>query len=108
MGLLLVYKKDKKAIRFLRISCSEFEKFGDKRGLAYVFRELGEIAVDNNNYDEADKFHHKSLQLRQELGDQRGKAISLYRLGRLNQLQENYELSKQYYLESLTIAKKSR
>lgn len=105
LGIIARIQKDKKAIRFLRISCSEFEKFGDKRGLAYVFRELGEIAVDNNNYDEADKFHHKSLQLRQELGDQRGKAISLYRLGRLNQLQENYELSKQYYLESLTIAK---
>lgn len=104
LGIIARIQRDKKAIKFLRLSYSEFERFGDKRGLAYVFRELGELAVDNSNYDEADKFHQKSLQLRQELGDQRGKAISLYRLGRLNQLQENYELSKQYYLESLTIA----
>ncbi|WP_261891874.1 tetratricopeptide repeat protein [Acaryochloris marina] len=106
LGIIARLKKDKKAIEFLRSSCFEFERFGDKRGLAYVFRELGELAVDEMNYVEADKFHKKSLQLRQELGDQRGKAISLYRIGRLNQLQKNYELSKQYFLDSIAIAKK--
>lgn len=106
LGIIARLQKDKGAKELLYNSYIEFEKFGDKRGLAYSLRELGELAVEGNRYSEAEELHNRSLRLRQELGDQRGKAISLYRLGRLSQLQRNFALSKKYYLESLAIAQK--
>lgn len=106
LGIIARLIKDKGAEELLNCSFIEFKKYGDKRGLAYSLRELGELAVERNRYYEAEELHNRSLQLRQELGDQRGKAISLYRLGRLYQLQGNFAMSKKYYLESLSIAKK--
>lgn len=106
LGIIARLQQNKQAREFFTICYSGFEQSEDKRGLAYALRELGELAVEENNYAEAEELHQRSLQLRQELGDQRGKAISLYRLGRLSQLQKNYELSQRYYLESLAIAKK--
>lgn len=106
LGIIARLQKDKGAKELLDSGYMEFKKFGDKRGLAYSLRELGELAVEGNRYSEAEELHNRSLRLRQELGDQRGKAISLYRLGRLSQLQRNFTLSKKYYLESLAIAQK--
>lgn len=106
LGIIARLQKDNGAKELLYSGYKEFDKFGDKRGLAYSLRELGELAVEENRYSEAEELHNQSLRLRQELGDQRGKAISLYRLGRLSQLQRNFALSKKYYLESLAIAQK--
>src|SRR5436190_443773 len=55
---------------------SRFRDLGDRRGIAWVVNNLGNVAFGEGDYDTARARHEESLRIRRELGDRQGIALS--------------------------------
>jgi len=72
--------------------------------VAYAQQELGRIAQDQGNYEEARELYQQSREIYEPLGDQRGRASAMYGLGQIAHQQGNYEEARGLYGQSLQIA----
>jgi len=61
----------------------EFERFGDRFGVAFLLHDLGLVAASRLDYRRAAALFDESLALRHELGERQGAIESLEELGRL-------------------------
>jgi tetratricopeptide (TPR) repeat protein len=70
------------------------------------FHELGVIAQERGDYDEAGRRYQQSLEIKESLGDEAGMATDYHNLGTLAQLQGDYREAERHYQQSLEIKKR--
>ena len=89
------------AEHLFRKALSIFQKSGEKQGEALAFYNLGIIA--NNIGDQEDAFlcFHNSLKLAEELGDQTGLTGIYYSLGLLHLQRNEFEFAREYLEKSV-------
>src|SRR5262249_45564841 len=68
-----------------------------------VLNGLGNVALDQGDYEAAQTYLGESMEIRQEIGDQSGVASSLSNLGYVACHQNNYESARTFFTESLAI-----
>jgi signal transduction histidine kinase len=72
-------------------SISEFEKTDKQERLSKVFRNLALVYINMNNYEQAEQYLQKSVQINQNLNDSLGLASTLTRLAHVYVNQMKYE-----------------
>jgi tetratricopeptide (TPR) repeat protein len=98
-----------RAFRLLAVQCreedrlSEYERAGDKSGLALSYQKLGELAEVSGNYDRALDSYRRSLQMHESLGDVAGVGTIHQQLGSLAQALGDYEEAELHHRRSLEI-----
>ncbi|MEZ3144211.1 tetratricopeptide repeat protein [Halobaculum sp. MBLA0143] len=76
------------------------EKTEDDSMEAAALGNLGLIEKRRGNLNKAEKYHKKSLELKDELNDIAGRATSFHNLGSVALRQKNYQNAKKYYEKS--------
>ena len=79
-------------------------RLGDKRLIATVLNNIGEIYQEQSNYREALNYYQQSLDIEKEIGNQAGFAISLNSIGMVHGQQGDYQKALHYLDQALKIA----
>ncbi len=72
-------------------------------GKAGMLHQLGIVAQEQRQWEEAADYHKKALNIEIEFDDIYSQASSLYQLGRVGQAQQQWKAAEQYYKEALKI-----
>ena len=79
----------------------------DAEGLcAPLWHQLGTIAQEKRQFDEAEQWYRKSLAIAKKLKDEYGQAQTLHQLGMLAQVRRQFDEAKQWYRKSLNLSEK--
>lgn len=78
---------------------------GSREWLAYSSLNLGDCAMWQREYAEAEQYYESGLAIFKEIGDRGGIASSLYGLGELAYHQGEFVVAKQIYQQSLALVK---
>jgi tetratricopeptide (TPR) repeat protein len=100
------YQKQKRfsdALRCLQEALEISEKFGDVRGKAWAFHNLGLVRSGQGKPDEARSYYQLSLDMFRSIGDRRHEARTLNNLGLLEQDTGSLQEALLYFKDSLTI-----
>jgi tetratricopeptide (TPR) repeat protein len=89
------------AQNYYLLAARHYENVNDKRGLSYVYNNIGEVNKKLGDYNRALDFLIRSLKMRE--GDSTI-ALTLYNIGEVYFLQKNYRESEKYVTESLKVA----
>jgi tetratricopeptide (TPR) repeat protein len=110
------------ALRLTNLICSQLDTWGAYRREEQLYKEtlswvpehsteaavsihnLGIIAQQQGNYNQALNWYKKSLRISEELGNRDGMARSYYRIGIVAQYQGDYDLASECYKKSLHIS----
>ncbi len=76
--------------------------------LAAIFHELGRVAQLRGDYEDAEQFYHKSLNISEDLYELASMAISLHHLGIVAQLRGDTKSAESHYRRSLQIQTRRR
>ena len=79
------------------------ERLGDQAGMAGSYHQLGMLAQDRGDYDEAARQYQRALDIFERLGDQAGMASSYHQLGILAQDRGDYDEAARQYQRALDI-----
>ncbi|MCJ7668080.1 MAG: tetratricopeptide repeat protein, partial [Anaerolineae bacterium] len=79
---------------------------GDQAGIAKSLHQLGIIAQDQGEHQQAKELYNQSLEIERTLGDQAGIAASLFQLGRVAEDEGKSDEAIRLFKESLAIAEK--
>ncbi|MBA9002371.1 tetratricopeptide repeat protein [Thermomonospora cellulosilytica] len=71
--------------------------------IATATHQLGMVAQDWGDWDEAEEWYRRSLTIKEELGDRPGMATSYHQLGRVAQERGDWDEAEEWYRRSLTI-----
>jgi tetratricopeptide (TPR) repeat protein len=66
------------------------------------------VAQDRQDYDDAEKWYHKSLGVRKRLGDEHEAAQTYHQLGMVAQARRDYDAAENWYHKSLEVAERLR
>jgi tetratricopeptide (TPR) repeat protein len=78
---------------------------GDKKSREFIVAQLGVLAIEENNLDQAQAYLEEALGIAQEIDDNVFVAYSLAMLARLSYFQEDIGASKQHLAKSLYMAR---
>ena len=87
----------------LRKSLALYRRLEDQFSIAWVLNNLGNLALQQGAYAEAEGYYRESLALRRELGHVVGIASSLNNLAEVTRLQGDLEAAKSYFDQSLIL-----
>lgn len=87
----------------LHLSLVNWQKIGDRRGIANTLNYLCDVAYEQGEYAEAQQFATRSLAIHQGLGNTIGMAHSLNHLGQVAGTIGRYREAQRYYQQSLVI-----
>ena len=73
---------------------------------ATTYHQLGRIAQERRDFDEAERWYRKSLAIDEKQGNEHGAALTYGQLGILAGLQEDYLASGEWLLKALFILQK--
>jgi len=76
----------------------------DKEGYASILNNLGIIAKERRDYQQAFDYHYRALEIRQEIEDFARMAQSYNNIGTLHALDSNYSEAKQAYRKALQLS----
>jgi tetratricopeptide (TPR) repeat protein len=85
----------------------EFLKGGDERGMAVTCNNLGFLYKDKEQWEEADGYFRRSLELFTKMGDEHGMTISLNNLGLLYKDKGEWDKAIERFLRSLEILERA-
>jgi tetratricopeptide (TPR) repeat protein len=71
--------------------------------MASSYHQLGMVAKDRGDYDQALEWYRKSLAIAEALGDRAGMASSYHQLGAVAQARGDYDQALEWYRKSLAI-----
>jgi tetratricopeptide (TPR) repeat protein len=95
----------KTAETYLKKSIPEYEKIGDKDGVARATIDLGELALDQGNLPVAEKRYRQAIDLATEINDKNARAYALAGLGSLLTEQDHLSGARETYRQALDLAK---
>ncbi|MFW5752308.1 MAG: tetratricopeptide repeat protein, partial [bacterium] len=78
----------------------------DKKEIAYIFKQTGNVYFYLSDYTRSLDNHLKSLRISDDLGDQKAIATSLNNIGNVYYRQDDYVKARDYYMRSLMIEEK--
>jgi tetratricopeptide (TPR) repeat protein len=84
------------------------KRLGDQNGIAITLHQLGRLAEDQGEIEEARQLYSESLDIKKRLGSQNGIAITLHQLGRLAEDENNKVEAARLFREALGIFEKLR
>ncbi len=87
---------------------NELKKEKNDTLLSELYKKLGILYEQKNNYEKAGLYYLKSLKLKRKLNDYKGIASALNSLGLIYYYQGNYKLALKNYKEALKYIKKVR
>lgn len=76
------------------------------RNVGVALHQLGMIAQERRDFEEAEERYKKSLAIRKKIGDEHGQASTLHQLGIIAQKRWQFEEAEDWYRKSLEIEKK--
>jgi tetratricopeptide (TPR) repeat protein len=79
------------------------DKTGDESLKANALHNLGIIAEERRDFEEAEDWYKKSLKISERLGNEHGAAITYHQLGRIAEERREFEEAKDWYKKSLKI-----
>jgi tetratricopeptide (TPR) repeat protein len=82
------------------------KQHGDKSAEAAAYHQLGRIAQERRDFETAEKWYLKSLEIEEKLSNKAGAATTYHQLGRIAQEQRDFEAAEKLYLKSLQIEEK--
>ena len=74
---------------------------GTPEGEAGAYHQLGRIAEEQRDFQTAEKWYRKSLEIFEKQGNEHGAAMTCGQMGILFRLQENYESSGRWLIRSI-------
>jgi tetratricopeptide (TPR) repeat protein len=80
-----------------------YEHAGDDRNLAVALHQLGVIAQERRQWEEAERWYRQSLAIKERLGDEHGQAITLHQLGSIAEERGNVADAVQFYERAETL-----
>jgi len=78
-----------------------------KSSLGKVLNSISNLALEQSDYEKAQKYSEKNLSLSREIDDKPGVGKSLTMLGHVALCQGNYEQAQKYYEESLSLSRET-
>jgi tetratricopeptide (TPR) repeat protein len=90
---------------YLKKSIPEYEKIGDKDGIARATIDLGELALDQGNLPVAEKLYRQAIEIATEISDKSARAYGLAGLGTVLTEQDHLAGARQTYLQALDLAR---
>jgi len=70
-------------------------------GAAITYHQLGRIAEERRDFEKAEDWYKKSLQIKERLGNEHGVAITYHQLGRIAEERRDFEKAEDWYKKSL-------
>ena len=83
-----------------------FARRGDDRSHVVALQQLGSIALERRQFDEAERWYRQSLAITERLGDAHGQAITLHQLGIIAEARRQFDEAEGYYRQSLAITER--
>ncbi len=96
-----------RSLEYTRKSMQLFKQTGDQRGLAWSYRNMGNLYKDATDLEQAEIHYQKALDIFQDIGHFNGMARVYNNLGELYAALEDYEQALSYLLKSLDSDEKS-
>jgi tetratricopeptide (TPR) repeat protein len=81
--------------------CSDTQE--QKRKIASTYHQLGEVALQQRRWPEAERYYEEALVLKVELGDRHGQANTYHWLGQVAEAQGKLEEAETYVLQAVGI-----
>ena len=76
---------------------------GNEHGAAVTYRQLGIIAHEQRDFETAERWYLKSLEISERMGNENGAAITYHQLGGIAEARRDYETAERWYLKALEI-----
>jgi len=106
-SLLFLQWRFDEAAPYFHESLDQYQKLGDKNGIAEALNWLGRHAFRQKEYYEATRLLEQSLELYREGSDELGISKTLRSLGDCARLLNDYERSKRLYEQGLALSRKT-
>ncbi len=74
-----------------------------KKRSAPIYHQLGMVAQEQRQWEQAEQYYRKTLQIKIDFNDRREQASTYHQLGRVAQEQRQWERAEQYYQKTLQI-----
>ena len=97
------YDRDFGQARAMYLRLKEHYQKGDERNQAVILHQLGRIADERRQFDEAERWYRESLAINERIGNEHGQAITLHQLGILAQKRRQFDEAERWYRQSLVI-----
>ncbi|HLG15897.1 MAG TPA: CHAT domain-containing protein [Blastocatellia bacterium] len=98
------YDRDFDLARVIHLRLKEYyEHKGDERNQAVALHQLGRIAEERRQLDEAERWYRQSLAIEERIGNEHGQAQTLHQLGRIAQERRQFDEAERWYRQSLAI-----
>ncbi len=72
-------------------------------GLATANHQMGNVALEQRHYEQAQQYYQQALDLKIEFGDRYGQASTYHNMGSVALAQRHYEQAQQYYQQALDL-----
>ena len=82
--------------------------FGDKKGIASIYNNLGVVCQEQGKLEEAIKYHEVSLAAKKKLGDRKGMSVSYINMGNVSSNKGDYAKAIRMYTKALRINEKAK
>src|SRR5687768_227507 len=93
------------ALKYLYEALDAFEDTGDKRGIAFVYMNIGRVNHVQNKFEEAIKNVEAGLQIAENVGNKKIEAACHNNLAIIYSDQDKFDESLKHYFKSIEIAK---
>ncbi len=80
-----------------------YEDEKKKQMSASIYHELGRVMHEQRNWQQAEQYYKKALEIKIEFNDRRGQALSYHNLGDISQEQRQWQQAEEYYKNALEI-----
>ncbi len=84
------------------------ERLGDEHGAAGTYHQLGMVAEERRDFEAAEGWYRKSLEITERLGDEPGAAGTYHQLGMVAEERRDFEAAEGWYRKSLEISERLR
>ena len=106
LGMILVKRnEDTLALALLGQSMDLFHQLGDIWGISRVSHVLGQLFLNQGNYEKARFFFEQGLRIDEKLEFKQGTVVALGNLGDLYRYQGDYNKAEDYYEQSLSVCR---
>jgi len=105
IGAVYIHREDyDQAEIYYTTTLNEIDK-EDKEGFASVLNNLGIIAKERGDYQQAFDYHYRAVKIREEIGDYSRMAQSYNNLGTLHAIDSNYIESEKAYSMAMQLSR---
>ena len=95
----------RKKMKRLTIALRTYESVADEYSVAGVSYQMGMLEQDLRDFNEAEKWYNKSLDIYLKLNNEHGVALAYHRLGMVAEERRDFYAAEKWYKKSLKVLK---